>query len=96
MPPLRVGNTADWNLKARARTHWRRTTNGIGSVPREAHKEMRTLTMEQVATMLLPAIREHPLYPAIFLAFSTGLRRGELLALRWQDIDLDAGMVTVK
>jgi integrase len=29
-------------------------------------------------------------------ALSTGLRRGELLALRWQDVDLDAGRLTVK
>jgi integrase len=26
----------------------------------------------------------------------TGMRRGELLALRWRDIDLDAGTITVR
>jgi integrase len=36
----------------------------------------------------------HRLCPIVFLAFSTGARRGELLALRWSDIDLE--MATVK
>jgi integrase len=36
-------------------------------------------------------------YAAAFeLAILTGLRRGELLALRWQDIDLDRGILTVR
>ena len=30
------------------------------------------------------------------LALAIGLRRGELLGLRWQDLDLDAGQLTVK
>jgi integrase len=30
------------------------------------------------------------------LAASTGLRRGELLGLRWQDVDLDAGRVSIR
>lgn len=32
----------------------------------------------------------------IALALRTGLRRGELLALRWQDLDLDAGRLVVR
>ena len=30
------------------------------------------------------------------LIAATGLRTGEALALRWQDVDLDAGMLTVR
>jgi integrase len=33
--------------------------------------------------------------PLILLAVATGARRGELLALRWADLDLDAGTVTI-
>jgi integrase len=37
-----------------------------------------------------------PLYPIVALAISTGLRRGELLALRWQDVALDASVLKVE
>jgi integrase len=30
------------------------------------------------------------------LAISTGLRRGELLGLRWEDLDLERGLVQVR
>jgi integrase len=33
---------------------------------------------------------------AILLAFATGLRHGELLALRWQDVNLTAGILHVR
>jgi integrase len=41
--------------------------------------------------------RKHSQYhPAWHLLAMTGMRRGELLALRWKDVDLDAGTVTVR
>jgi integrase len=41
--------------------------------------------------------REHSgLYPAWHVAAMTGMRRGELLALRWRDADLAAGTVSVR
>jgi len=43
---------------------------------------------------LLEAVKNAPnpfLYPAVMLAISTGARRGEILSLRWEDIDLDRG-----
>ncbi|MGZ4353257.1 MAG: tyrosine-type recombinase/integrase, partial [Gaiellaceae bacterium] len=43
----------------------------------------------------LSAAREDPLYAAFYLAASTGLRRGELLGLRWCDIDFEAGDLQV-
>jgi integrase len=45
---------------------------------------------------LLPVLAEDRLGAAILLAFTTGLRRGELLALRWQDIDLTTGVLHVR
>jgi hypothetical protein len=37
----------------------------------------------------------HPLYPLFHLVALHGLRRGEVAALRWCDLDLDAGTLTV-
>ena len=43
----------------------------------------------------LRAAAGHPLFPAFWLASTTGLRRSELLGLRWDDIDLAAGSLSV-
>jgi len=48
-------------------------------------------------TRLLKAAREDSfLYPLVVTAACTGMRRGDVCRLRWQDVDLAAGMVTVK
>ena len=43
----------------------------------------------------LEAAKGSTYYELFFLALYTGMRRSELLALRWQDIDLDLGQVSV-
>lgn len=57
--------------------------------------EMRTWTTQQLRAFLDSA-RDHRLYAAFALAGATGMRRGEVLGLRWDDIDLDAGRLTVR
>src|SRR3989440_12058621 len=52
--------------------------------------EAQLLTPEQ-AQMLLQKVREHHLEALLTLALATGMRRGEILGLRWQDIDLEKG-----
>lgn len=52
---------------------------------KETRKEMTLWTPEEVIRFLDTA-RTHRLYPFFYLALSTGMRRGELLGLRWQDI----------
>jgi integrase len=47
------------------------------------------------AASFLEAVRDERLYPMWRLVLATGLRRGELLGLRWQDIDLAAGRLEV-
>lgn len=63
--------------------------------PRPAAKELRVLTAEQV-DRLLEVAKGTPLSMAILLAVATGMRRGEILALRWQDVDLEAGTISVR
>jgi integrase len=46
-------------------------------------------------TTLINAAKGVGLYVPVLVAVTTGMRRGELLALRWSDIDLRAGALTV-
>jgi integrase len=56
----------------------------------------RTIWTAAEARAFLAAAENDTLGTLWRVALLTGLRRGELLALRWQDIDLDAGRLTVK
>jgi len=57
------------------------------SPPRLTKHEIQTLTQEQ-ARKLLEVARGHRLEALLTVAVATGMRRGELLGLRWQDIDV--------
>jgi integrase len=73
-----------------------RNVSTLTELPQGKKKKMTTLTLDQLSTRLLPALAEERLGAAIFLAFGTGLRREELLALRWQDVDVSAGVLHVR
>jgi integrase len=53
------------------------------------------LTVEQARTFLA-AIRGDRLEALYLVALGCGLRQGEILGLRWSDVDLDAGTLTVR
>jgi integrase len=83
----------DWNLLPR--------NPGAGARPprkeRTAEGEdrrVRALT-DTEASRLLGAL-EGPAWLAAVLSLGTGLRRGELLGLRWRDIDFEAGTISVR
>ncbi|AKX94603.1 putative prophage phiRv2 integrase [Moorella thermoacetica] len=63
--------------------------------PRHPKKKVQPLNPEQVKRFLETA-KQDPLYPAFLLALGTGLRRGEILGLRWQDLDLQKGILQVR
>jgi integrase len=56
---------------------------------------MRLLEPEQVKT-LLEAARGDRLEALYVLAVTTGLRQGELLGLKWEDVDLEDGTLRVR
>jgi integrase len=51
---------------------------------------------EQQVNYMLEKARETPYYALLFLAVRTGMRRGELLALRWTDIDERQKIIKVR
>lgn len=57
--------------------------------------EMNTWSTEQLARFLEHS-RKHRLHALFVLAGTTGARRGELLGLRWKDVDLEAGTITIR
>jgi integrase len=57
--------------------------------------EAKPLALEELRSFL-DAVREHPRGALYLLAATLGLRRGELLGLRWSDVDLDAGTLAVR
>ena len=62
--------------------------------PRPPSREIAILTKPEVAT-LLHAAEQTWLYLPVLIGVTTGMRRGELLGLRWSDIDLKAARLTV-
>jgi integrase len=62
--------------------------------PRPASREIKILDKNEINT-LINAAKGVGLYVPILVAVTTGVRRGELLALRWSDIDLKAASLTV-
>ncbi len=65
------------------------------ALPRVEHQEMKTLTTVQLASFFREA-RESGVFELYYLELATGLRRGELLGLKWGDIDLERGDLRVR
>ena len=71
-------------------------TDGVRPLktPAGAAKESRALNPYQVKALLVEAIESR--FEALYVvAIHTGLRRGELLGLKWADVDLEAGTLAV-
>jgi integrase len=77
----------------------------LGLIPRNAARlarppkvenvEMPTWTSDELG-VFLESVREDRLYAAFVVLATTGMRRGDLLGLRWADLDLNAGHLSVK
>lgn len=57
--------------------------------------EIKAWEVDQLVAFL-DAIESHRMAPAFYFSAHTGMRRGEVLGVRWRDIDLDEGRVAVR
>jgi integrase len=82
-----LGHAAKWGVVTR-------NVATIVDAPKVKAREVEILTPTQVQTVL-EALRGRPLYLIALTLLTSGLRRGEGLALRWKEVDLEAGTVQV-
>jgi integrase len=63
--------------------------------PRPERREMKTLTQAQVQSLMTSTANDrlHALWAVLV---TTGLRSGEAVGLKWEDVDLDEGSLTVR
>src|SRR5579884_3830581 len=83
-----LGQAMKWGLVAR-------NVATLTEPPRSAKKPVQPLTAEQ-ARAFLDFTKDDRLGPLFHVAITTGLRQGELFGLRWPDVDLAAGTLTVR
>lgn len=82
-----LADAVRWGLVAR-------NASGLVAAPRMAEHPMQTLSEEQ-ARALLEAARGDRFEALYVLAITTGMRQGELLALQWRYVDLEASTLGV-
>ena len=64
-------------------------------LPKPERKEMKILPPESLGTFFDEA-RRSGVFELYYIDLATGLRRGELLGLKWSDIDLATGIIHVR
>lgn len=77
---------------------WGMVTRNVATLvdpPRSRRPKVNPLTPVQ-ARQLVQAIKGHQLETLITFALSLGLRKGEILGLRWNDLDLETGTLQVR
>lgn len=65
------------------------------TLPKQEKKEIRVLTLEE-QKRFMDLLEGDRLGVAFLMLLGTGLRRGELLGLRWQDVNLKNGIIHVQ
>ena len=83
-----------YNLAMEQKLVSKNPTQGC-ALPKVEHKEMKTLTADQLSAFFQEA-RDSGVYELYYLDLATGLRRGELLGLKWTDVDLDRGVLKIQ
>ena len=99
LSPRTVGHVHRVLHKAlRIAVEWGVTSRNPASVakPPKVHDAEIEILSEEQARQILQQLRGRSLYMVALLGLTTGMRRGELLALRWSDVDLDGGKLRVE
>ena len=79
-------------------TKWgtlKRNVVALVDAPKVQATEAPALQLAEIPKMFA-GLRDRILFPIAVVALGTGMRRGELCALRWQDVDLDVGTLRVE
>ena len=99
-----VSDRTVWSCHTRIRTALDRAVqNGLIRInpasdcklPPQNTKEMQILTREEMQRFLIQA-KEEGYFELFLLELATGLRRGEVLALQWDDLNFDTGELRIK
>lgn len=86
-----LGDAVRWDLVPR-------NVAALADPPKVKYRRagaMQTWNADQLRRFLR-LVSPDPLYPAFLLAATTGMRRGEILGLRWQDLDLEKGTLSIQ
>ena len=76
---------------------WQLVTRNVADAvapPKYRQEEMKTFDQDGL-NAFLESIRDSQYHPLFYALLYTGLRRSEALALRWQDVDVDLGYISV-
>lgn len=82
-----LGHAVTWSVIIR-------NPASLAEAPSQSSPEIRILDKDQ-ASALLRSLEGRTIRPIVSFLLGTGARRGEALALRWQDVDLDNGIVRI-
>lgn len=72
------------------------TNNNDDEITAQAARDkLKIITLDQFKTILKLVPESNPLYLPLIISFNTGLRRGEVSGLTWDNIDFDDKTLTV-
>ena len=83
-----LGEAERWGLVSR-------NVAKLVNMPKQERHEIEPFTPDEART-LLAAVKGHRLEALYAVAVAMGLRQGEALGLRWQDVDLDARSIRIR
>ncbi|MCH5586283.1 site-specific integrase [Shimazuella sp. AN120528] len=79
-------------------TEWELISKNVSTLlkpPRVENNDVEVWTMTEI-TQFLSLTKNRKFYIAYALAIFTGMRKGEILGLRWRDCDLDKGQIRIR